>query len=300
MEEIASHGWTRNLRLANETAEIIITTEVGPRIIDYRLHDGGNVFKLYDDELGSTSESSWVMRGGHRLWIAPESNRTYCPDNDAIDYKALGENHVVLHPKVESANGIVKSTEVSLHKTSSEVTLVHRIKAIRDLEGPVAAWALSVMSPGGIAIVPQPEFIPHPSDTVDNALTPEALLPNNRIVLWPYTSLADSRFGFTGTNFTVTQRDNTTSAKVGFLHQLGKVAYWVDGCLFTKTIDYQQAAEYPDQGCNFELYTNAEMLELESLSPLKLLKENDTIEHTEHWSLKNVTQIDPATLPFTS
>jgi hypothetical protein len=65
-------GWGKNLKLFNDAVEVIITLEVGPRIISYRPLDGQSVFKLVGEEAGKSNEEGWRIRGGHRLWIAPE------------------------------------------------------------------------------------------------------------------------------------------------------------------------------------------------------------------------------------
>jgi hypothetical protein len=44
-------------------------------------------------------------------------------------------------------------------------------------------------------------------------------------------------------------------------------------------------AKYPDGGCNSELFTNPEFLELETLGPLVELKPGQTGEHVERWWL---------------
>jgi len=44
-------------------------------------------------------------------------------------------------------------------------------------------------------------------------------------------------------------------------------------------------AQYPDFGCNFELFTNAEFLELETLGPVVTLQPGQATHHTEHWWL---------------
>jgi hypothetical protein len=46
------------------------------------------------------------------------------------------------------------------------------------------------------------------------------------------------------------------------------MAYWLGETLFVKRYAYDPTAEYPDMGCNTEVFTNADMLELETLSPL--------------------------------
>jgi hypothetical protein len=60
----------------------------------------------------------------------------------------------------------------------------------------LAAWALSVMAPGGVAILPQPPFIPHG----------EKLLPARPLVQWHYTDMTDPRWKF-GRKFILLRQD---------------------------------------------------------------------------------------------
>ena len=42
---------------------------------------------------------------------------------------------------------------------------------------------------------------------------------------------------------------------------------------------------YPDFHCSYETFTNAEVLELETLGPLTSIQQEDGVEHVERWSL---------------
>ena len=63
------------------------------------------------------------------------------------------------------------------------------------------------------------------------------------------------------------------------------MAYHRADTLFVKSFDYLEGATYPDLGCNFESFTNEEMLEVEALGPLVTLAPDAATEHTEHWNL---------------
>jgi len=59
-----------------------------------------------------------------------------------------------------------------------------------------------------------------------------------------------------------------------------------------KSVPYIPGAEYPDMGCNYETWTNEDMLEMETLSPLTTVDPAGSVEHTEHWRVfKNVPQV---------
>jgi hypothetical protein len=63
---------------------------------------------------------------------------------------------------------------------------------------------------------------------------------------------------------------------------------------------------YPDYSASsFETYTNDAILEMETLSPLVLLETEDSIEHTENWTLydnvkepKDEKEIEETILPL--
>ena len=73
--------------------------------------------------------------------------------------------------------------------------------------------------------------------------------------------------------------------KAGILVKDGWAAYAREGHLFVKSFDFTPGAIYPDFGCNVELFTNADMLEVESLGPLITLEPGQATEHVERWWL---------------
>jgi hypothetical protein len=65
----------------------------------------------------------------------------------------------------------------------------------------------------------------------------------------------------------------------------GWAAYANGDHLFIKRFYSNPDAMFPDFGCNLEMFTNAKMLEVESLSPLTTLDPGGTLTHEEEWSL---------------
>lgn len=65
----------------------------------------------------------------------------------------------------------------------------------------------------------------------------------------------------------------------------GYAAYFNHGQLFVKKMEYYYDCEYPNYGCNFESYTNAAFIEIESLSPLMTIEAGETETLVEKWSL---------------
>jgi hypothetical protein len=284
VEKVGFQGWKNNLRLSNGDAELIVTLDVGPRILSYRLAGGKNVFKLYDDQLGKTGEKDWQIRGGHRLWVGPEDlRRTYALDNSPVQYKEQGP-HVRFMGGPDTEFGIQKEIDVELASTGSRVTVTHRISNIGEAATTLAPWALSVMAPGGVEIIPLPPKRPHPGPP-KNARSPKDYAPNLLLSVWPFTDFKDSRWTFGSKYITLRQDAKKGPTKLGLAHQMGWVGYLNGGTLFLKRIGYEEGKTYPDQGCNFETFTNEDMLEVESLGPLVKLPSGKTVELTEHWEL---------------
>jgi hypothetical protein len=305
MEKITYGGWKNNLRLSNGEVELIVTLDVGPRILSYRLAGGKNVFKEYDEQLGKSGEKEWMIRGGHRLWAAPEDlTRTYFPDNGPVTCKEESDGRVHIVAPPEQEYGIQKELDIRVASSGSQVTVVHRITNVGKEKTELAPWALTVLAPGGIEIIPLPQKRPHPGSP-KNAKSPRDFAPNLRMILWPFFDFKDPRCTLGSKYLTLKQDPRATGPiKFGLLHLLEWVAYLNNQTLFIKRIPGQEDKAYPDLGCNFETFTNADMLEMESLGPFVSLAAGQTVEHTETWELignvqgfSSEAQIDQHILP---
>jgi len=287
--KVEYHGWKNNLKLANGDAEVIVTLDVGPRIISYRLKDGKNVFKEYDAQLGKSGEKAWAIRGGHRLWVSPEDPAyTYEPDNAPVTYRELPSG-AVRFVTPAGASGFTREFDVLLLPQGSAVQVTHRIgftgKAKAD-EGPlVAPWALSVMAPGGVEIIPLPAKKPHPSSVPGSKPQAADFAPNLRLAFWPFFDFKDPRYTFGTKYLTLRQDAKRGPTKIGLAHREKWIGYLNAGTLFVKQIGYEEGKTYPDQGVNFETFTNEDMLEVESLGPLVRLTAGTRAEHVETWNL---------------
>lgn len=273
---VAANGWRNNVRISNGAVEVIVTCDVGPRILSYKRCGGFSPFKIFEDQAGITGEPVWQSRGGHRLWIAPEDRvTTYFPDNAPVVWERLGPLRAKFVSSPEIVNGYQKEIEIALDPNSTGVTVIHRVT--RTVPTPIymAPWALTVMTTGGLAVVPHPAMGQHPCD----------LLPNRQLVLWPYTDMSDVRWHF-GRKYILLRQDAAGApTKIGLSHSPGWSGYLVGGIFFLKRYPWNPSSVYPDNGCNFEMFSNSRMLELESLGPLTNLPHGQTVEHVERWEL---------------
>ncbi len=289
MERVAAFGWDNNIRVTNGDAELIITLDVGPRVISYRALSptgpGPNVFKVYPDQAGKTGEPDWQIRGGHRLWAGPEDlTRTYALDNGPVEFVETRPGIAVFRPAPEDEYGLQKELEVHLDPSGTGVTVTHRIRNIGKESTRLAVWCLSVMAPGGTEIMPMPAGRPHPGPP-SNADSPADYAPDRLLVLWPFFDFKDPRWCF-GSRFITLRQDATRGpTKIGLAQSLGWSAYELEGTLFVKHFPFDKSATYPDGGCNFETFTNQDMLEIESLGPLLTLAPGEEATHAERWQL---------------
>lgn len=297
METVEYGGWKHNLRLSNGEVELLITLDVGPRILAYRLKGGPNVFFEDKGQLGKSGEPDWQARGGHRLWTAPEDlTRTYAADNGPVKHEAVPTlpGTVRLTPEPEKAYGIQKQIDVTLAPKGSQVTVLHRLINIGTQPADLAPWALTILAAGGTEVIPLPPKKPHPGSP-KSAHSPADFGPAFPLVAWPYTDLKDPRFTLGSKYILVRQDKGRPATKIGLGHRQGWVAYLNQGALFVKRFPYKDGQPYPDFGCNFETFTNPGILEMETLGPLVKLPPGGVVEHAEIWELLPATGV-PTTL----
>ena len=276
MEKVAYGGWANCWRLANDEVELIVTGDVGPRIIRFGFTGGENEFREFEDMLGKTGGEEWRVYGGHRFWHAPEEKpRTYFPDNTAVEVEDRKAFVRITQP-VEPTTGIQKEIDVELAAKGAHVRLTHRLRNTGLWPVELAPWALTVLAQGGKAIIPLPPRGSHETN----------LLPTHTMTLWAYTDMSDIRWTW-GQRYVMLRQDPTaeTPQKVGVMVPAGWAAYARAGHLFVKKFTYVTGARYPDLGCSVEAFTNADMLELETLGPLVTFAPGGVVEHVEDWFL---------------
>ncbi|MBI2116231.1 MAG: hypothetical protein HYT85_14260 [candidate division NC10 bacterium] len=272
---IAYGGWPNCCHVSNGLVELIVTTDVGPRLIWFGF-PSENELAEFPADLGRTGGDEFRLYGGHRLWHAPESKeRTYCPDNSPVTLEPGTDGVRVIQP-TETTTRIQKEMEISLSPDQPHLRILHRLRNHNLWAVELSAWALTAMAPGGTAVLPLPPRGPHP----------EHLLPSSTLTLWPYTDLSDPRLTW-GRRHVLLRQDPSRPAplKIGASVPDGWAAYARNDHLFTKTFRHVPGATYPDFGSSCETYTDGDMLELETLGPLTHVEPGGMVEHVESWFL---------------
>jgi hypothetical protein len=286
LTKLAHRGWPNVYRLSNGHIELLVSADVGPRILSYgfsgRNNSGANnLFKEIDADYGQTGGDKFRFVGGHRFWVTPENEATYFPDNRPVPV-AEDSREVRFIAPVEDypiATNLQKEISLRISPDESCVTVTHTVTNFGSSIAEHALWALTMFAPGGHAIFPLP------FRERDNA----SLLPESTLVMWPYTDLSDPRWRFGHKNLQLAQDSRPTmrreAQKIGFFNPEGWGAYFRNGLLFVKRIYPGLGKAHPDMGCNYETYTDSEMLEVETLSPIHRLKPNESAAHVERWWL---------------
>jgi hypothetical protein len=275
MERVEYGGWKNNIRLANKEVELIITADVGPRIIRFGYIGKRNVFGEFADQKGRAGEKEWMIRGGHRFWIAPEAKpATYELDNVPVKFKAIPHGVRMMQEK-GPLSGMAKTLEITLAPDRNEVSVTHILKNLGRKAASVSPWALTVMAKNGMAVIPLPAKIAHT----------DRLTHNQEWSLWGYTDFTDPRWTLGSRYIFFRQDPKRGPNKLGIAHREGWVAYQVDGFVFAKYFKRLDRAVYPDGNVNFETFANQDILELESLGPQVKLASGATVRHQEVWRL---------------
>jgi hypothetical protein len=274
--------------LSNDHLSLEFLSEAGPRIVRLKLPGSDqNFLAETPDWKAATPHGDYFLRGGHRLWRAPESfSLTYVPDNSGVKIVELSDG-VRLSRPAQWPGDLHKSIEIQLHADRPAVTLIHQL--VNESEQPIecAPWAITQLVLGGIAIMPLP----------DGSSEANQLLPNRHLTLWPYTRLNDSRLHLQDNAVLIEARSEqgVPALKIGSLNRHGWLGYLIDGVLFRKYFEPISDQLYPDLGSNVEIYCDDRCIELETLGGLRTLQAGQTATHVETWELMTDPDV-PTTL----
>jgi hypothetical protein len=139
----------------------------------------------------------------------------------------------------------------------------------------LAAWAITQMPLGGMAIFPQQV----------GPLDATGLLPNRQLVLWPYSRWQDKRLLLNDDIILMRANPELPPLKIGYLNRTGWVGYLRNGVLLVKRIDPKPELRHVDFGCNIESYCNNAFIEIESLGPLTVVEPGQSSVLIETWEI---------------
>jgi hypothetical protein len=273
--------------LENEFFRIECLAEAGPRIV--RLipaWTGENLFAEVPDFTTKTSSGEYHYLGGHCFWYAPESlSHTYIPDTDGGSVRPIQKGLRLLGSR-EHGTGLQKTITIQISSRQPFILVKHKLENHGRHSVRLAPWAITMLRTQGVAILPQQY------GSVDS----DGLIPNRKFALWPYTRWDDPRLQL-GDEFVLIKSDSTKHAmRLGYFNPHGWLGYVYDDVVFLKRYGVRSDEEYPDYGCNSEVYANFRAVELKSLGPLVELAPREKVIHTETWEVYKDAEIPKAIL----
>ncbi len=272
------------LRIEAGRVQLMVTTSVGPRVLGLLTEDGRNHFaELPDMTLDCPGSDPIHLRGGSRLWAAPEDPRvTYRPDDDAVGVEEIPDGvRLATRPDPVSET----SRDISLTVTGPErFALDYRVVNRADRPQRLAAWAITMMRAGGRAWLP---VLTEPFDA-------GGFQGQRNIVLWSYARNDDPRFRLSDHAVEVhaSVDPDLGRFKVGTSLRRGWVAHWAAGLMLVKYAGHVESREYADMGSSGQVYSQHDFTELETLGPLTDLGPGEAAEHHEDWAIHLVDQAE--------
>jgi hypothetical protein len=258
--------------LMNDHLRLEYLTQAGPRIV--RLCLSGRDENLLSEQPSAgwdTPQGRFQLFGGHRLWAAPEGpGVSYLPDSSGLQVRPSGPGvELVYDPG--PGRGLAVSLGIRLLDDRAGLRLVHGLTNRFEHTIRAGVWGITALPLGGRAFLPCPP-------------TGAGFLPDRHLVLWPYSHWDDPRLGLARAGLEIRAEAGLPPLKVGTLVPGGRCAYLRDGVLLVKLLE-PAAGEYPDRGCNAEVYCAEDFIELETLTPLSDLPPGGSITATELWEI---------------
>lgn len=271
IEQTTFNGFEQAWRLTEGAVEMIVVSEVGPRILSLR-HGGGKNVLFVDD--GGIAREDWKIHGGHRLWFSPEAEATYHPDNTPCETRVDGE-WLTLEAGVEPC-GLQKVMTIGPGEGGRGFTVRHTFRNRGDMLFDGGIWALTCVAPQGRAIVPWGEG----SDAWKTCMVRywQAWAGHGSNIASPQWQPGPDLF---------TVEPTGEEGKVGFYSDRSWLGLLREDATFVKRTRPLAGAPYPDGGCNLELYTCGAFIELETLSPTLRFYPGAEVHHDEQWVLSD-------------
>ncbi len=264
-------GRGRVLYLSDGRTEAAAALDFGIRIVRLSRVGMQNLFyeQLADLSDGLCTPEGWKIYGGHRLWCAPESELTYCPDNEPVQYEPLADGVRLTQP-VDLRLMVQKQLTLRF-EADGGILLEHSVKNMADAPVTLASWGVNTLAGGGRAEV-----------WFDGG-APGDFTPSRSLALWGRTNLADARVSFAKDRVYARHLPRPEYCKLGLYSKSGRAEVCNRGQRLELTFGADAFGRYPDGGCNFELFLDENVMEAETLGPVCTLAPGETAGHWERW-----------------
>jgi hypothetical protein len=279
IEQIEFLGWRKAYQVRLGEAVMVVVAEIGPRILSLSVGDGPNLLMVDHDTAGrGQGDVDWHIYGGHRVWVAPETEDTYAPDNERCEINVTDDGLTVVAPVTPQTK---LRKRLTITGQGDRFVVEQGILNTGDMLYTGAVWALTCVEPSGIVVFPWGrggrwdlkkivywnEWIGHSSDVTSRQWQPGPDL---------FKVVPTGEEGKVGTN-----------------SPEGWVALCREDATFVKSHAWTPGVRYPDEDCSIQVYTCARFIEMETLSPLAVFHPGEEIVHQEVWTVM-AEAIDPS------
>lgn len=266
--------WGRVLWITDGNTELAVALDFGIRVVHLSCVGCENLFyeQPSDRSDGFTTPDGWILYGGHRLWLAPECDNSYYPDNAPVKYH-VSDDVIVFEQDTDPLLQVRKRLMLSFGEDGS-VCIDQQIENASDHPIEGAAWGVNTLGAGGEAEI---SF---------GYIQKGGYNPQRFISLWSDTNLGDPRLKFEKDHLFAQHLPLDDYLKIGLYSYPGKAIFRNKGQKFELTFCAEPFEQYPDNGCNFELYMCKRFMELESLGEKKTILPGQCAGHTETWRIE--------------
>lgn len=271
-------GWRDAYRLRLDEVEMIVLAEVGPRIISLSVDGGPNLLYVDPATVGNgQGDPEWHIYGGHRIWQSPEAEDAYSLDNSPCSVE-IENGSLTLRTGIDPDTKLQKRLTISAD--GPRFVVESALLNTSQLVNSGAVWSLTCVAPQGVIAFPW-------GNTGDWAL--------RRITWWNNwaghsSDVRSSQYQPGPDLFLI--RPSGEEGKVGAHSPEGWVALCRNDATFIKSFKVNPNGTYPDGGCSVEVYTSADFIEMETLSPTGIILPGQEISQRETWTVSGLS-VDP-------
>lgn len=266
-------GWPNSVILQRGDTRLVVVPGIGGRIMEFSLKEKNPIWQN-PSEFGKVYPIAnvWHNYGGYKTWNAPQAVWGWPPD-PFLDFGRTNVEIIEDGLRVYGAPSL--KTGIMFIK---EITIPERGKArivekMRNISGREVRWSI-----WDVTQVCTPCFVVFPAEK--NSKFPEGLY------FFDEQSRKSSQWKIRNGLVIVEYKGET--GKIGLDSSSNWMLYLKDNLAYVKRFPTVKFANYPDEGCSVEVYTNSKelpYLEMEILSPLVNLKPGEEYSTWEEWYL---------------
>ncbi len=266
----------RLLWLSDGTTELAATLDMGLRLVHLSLCGMENLYYRQPADLsdGVSTPQGWRLLGGHRFWLAPESDASYYPESNPVAY-TLHENGATLTQCVDAWLGVEKSIRLDFLPDGA-ILVTQQAKNVTDTPITCALWGVNTLRGG--------------TGTVEFSAEPGGYNPRRMVSLWGQTNLGDARVRFTHDRLTVTCAPSPDYFKIGLYSATGRIVHENLGQRFVIQAQTPAMAQCADGGANVEVFLHQRFMELETLGPVCTIAPGGSERVQETWRLEKLPE----------